>query len=32
VQPTCNHRPEIVGGLEEREAAALLRDFFKERR
>jgi len=31
-QPTCNHRPEIVGGLEEREAAALLRDFFKVRR
>lgn len=31
-QPTCNHRPEIVGGLEEREAAALLRGFFRERR
>ena len=31
-QPSCHHRPEIVGGLEERRAGALLRDFFKERR
>ena len=31
-QPSCHHRPEIVGGLEERRAAALLRVFFKERR
>jgi tRNA(adenine34) deaminase len=31
-QPTCHHRPEIVGGIEERRAAALLRSFFKERR
>ena len=31
-QPTCHHRPEIVGGLEERRAGALLRAFFKERR
>jgi tRNA(Arg) A34 adenosine deaminase TadA len=31
-QPTCHHRPEIVGGIEERRAAALLRAFFKERR
>ena len=31
-QPSCHHRPEIVGGLEERRAAALLRAFFKERR
>jgi tRNA(Arg) A34 adenosine deaminase TadA len=31
-QPTCHHRPEIVGGLEERRAVALLRDFFRERR
>ena len=27
-QPGCLHRPEVVGGIEEREAAALLRDFF----
>jgi len=31
-QPTCNHRPEIYGGIREREAAALLQDFFKARR
>ena len=29
---TCHHAPEVIGGLEERRAAALLRDFFKERR
>jgi tRNA(adenine34) deaminase len=26
--PSCHHRPEIVGGVREAEAAALLRDFF----
>ena len=31
-QPTCHHRPEIYGGIGEAEAAALLRDFFVERR
>ena len=31
-QPTCHHAPEIYGGLAETEAAALLRDFFRERR
>jgi tRNA(adenine34) deaminase len=30
--PTCLHRPEIVGGIAERDAAALLRDFFVARR
>jgi tRNA(adenine34) deaminase len=30
--PTCHHRPEIYGGIGEREAASLLRDFFAERR
>src|ERR1700741_877401 len=30
--PTCNHRPEIYGGICETEAAQLLKDFFKERR
>lgn len=29
---TCHHRPEVVGGVMETEAAALLRDFFAERR
>jgi tRNA(adenine34) deaminase len=31
-QPTCHHRPEIYGGIDERKAGALLRAFFKERR
>jgi tRNA(adenine34) deaminase len=31
-QPTCHHRPEVYGGIEERRAGALLRQFFKERR
>ena len=31
-QPTCHHEPEVVGGLEEARCAALLRDFFAERR
>ena len=31
-RPTCHHRPEIYGGIAERAAAALLRDFFKARR
>jgi tRNA(Arg) A34 adenosine deaminase TadA len=30
--PTCHHQPEIYGGLRESEAAALLREFFRERR
>ena len=30
--PTCHHRPEITTGLGEAESAALLRDFFAERR
>ncbi len=31
-QPTCHHAPEVYGGIDERRAAALLRDFFRERR
>src|SRR5262245_36136036 len=31
-QPTCHHRPDLYPGLGEREAADLLRDFFKARR
>ncbi len=30
--PTCHHHPEVYGGLRASEAAALLRDFFKDRR
>ena len=30
--PTCHHRPEIYGGIEEQRAAVLLRDFFMARR
>ncbi|MGY2050699.1 nucleoside deaminase [Methylobacterium sp. JK268] len=30
--PTCHHAPEVYGGFREQEAAALLRDFFRERR
>jgi tRNA(Arg) A34 adenosine deaminase TadA len=26
------HRPEVIGGVRERECAALLREFFRERR
>jgi tRNA(Arg) A34 adenosine deaminase TadA len=29
---SCHHRPEVVGGVQETEAAALLRAFFEERR
>jgi tRNA(adenine34) deaminase len=31
-QPTCNHRPEIYGGIAERPATDLLRNFFRGRR
>ena len=30
--PSCHHRPEIIGGVRESEAAALLRIFFETRR
>jgi len=30
--PTCHHRPEVYGGINESEAAALLREFFQARR
>ena len=30
--PTCQHRPEVYGGIGETEAAALLKDFFRARR
>ena len=31
-QPTCHHRPDVLGGIGEAEAAGLLRSFFLERR
>lgn len=31
-RPGCRHAPEVVGGVREREAAALLQDFFRARR
>ena len=30
--PTCHHRPEVYGGIDENESAALLKDFFQARR
>jgi tRNA(Arg) A34 adenosine deaminase TadA len=30
--PQCNHAPEVVGGVRESEAGALLREFFAGRR
>jgi tRNA(Arg) A34 adenosine deaminase TadA len=31
-QPTCHHRPDVLGGIGEEESAALLKRFFAERR
>ena len=31
-QPTCHHRPDVLGGIGETEAADLLKSFFAERR
>src|SRR5436305_723098 len=31
-QPTCHHRPDVLGGIGELESAELLRGFFAERR
>jgi tRNA(Arg) A34 adenosine deaminase TadA len=31
-QPTCHHRPDVLGGIGEAEAAELLRSFFANRR
>lgn len=30
--PACHHRPEVYGGIGEREASALLKEFFASRR
>ncbi len=31
-QPTCHHRPDVLGGIGDEEAAAQLRTFFRQRR
>ena len=31
-QPTCLHKPQVFGGIDEAACAALLKDFFKDRR
>lgn len=31
-QPTCHHRPDVLGGIGEEQSAALLRAFFADRR
>ena len=31
-QPTCHHRPEVIGGVEETRCGDLLRGFFQARR
>ena len=31
-QPTCHHRPDVLGGIGEEDSAALLRRFFEDRR
>ena len=30
-QPSCHHRPDVVGGIDEVRASQLLRDFFRQR-
>lgn len=30
--PTCHHKPEVYGGINESDSAALLKDFFQARR
>tara|TARA_B100000686_G_scaffold354937_1_gene468348 strand:- start:8175 stop:8621 length:447 start_codon:yes stop_codon:yes gene_type:complete len=31
-QPTCHHKPDVYGGINEQECQALLKTFFQERR
>ncbi len=31
-QDTCHHKPEVYGGINEKESAKILRDFFAQRR
>src|SRR6185295_564259 len=30
--PTCHHKPEVYGGIEEQACAGILKDFFKDKR
>lgn len=30
--PTCHHKPEVYGGIDEQACAAILKEFFKDRR
>ncbi len=31
-QPTCHHKPEVYGGINEQECGEILKDFFKDKR
>jgi len=31
-QPTCHHRPEVIGGIREQDSSVLLKTFFQDRR
>jgi tRNA(Arg) A34 adenosine deaminase TadA len=31
-QPTCLHRPDVLGGIGEQQSVAMLRSFFEQRR
>ena len=31
-QPTCNHKPEVIGGVNESQAGELLKEFFQAKR
>lgn len=31
-QPTCHHKPDVIGGMDEAECAVILTNFFEERR
>ena len=31
-QPTCHHRPDVLGGIGEAESSEMLREFFAQRR
>lgn len=30
--PTCHHKPEVYGGMQEKECGEILKDFFKDKR
>ncbi len=31
-QPTCHHRPDVIGGIREQDSSVLLKTFFQDRR